>query len=496
MKRMKRFAALGLAAVMTTGLITGCGGSKKSDNGYDQVTYAFVTFNNIPSEEALDDVEEAINKITREKINAEITLMPISIAEYSQKVSLALQGGEKIDVFESLGDFTNCVSQEMALDITDMVSEYAQETYDLIGEDLMNACVIDGSLYGVPTYKPFALTPMVVYRSDIAAELGLDMSAVSSLEDVTAILEQVEAAHPEMTPLAPTQTGDSGLSRMTPEMDFLGDSFASFAGVLVGKDLTVDDFYASDDFMKLCKTARYWYENDLIMKDAATTTSAAAELMASGNYFCYIASYSYPEESTAAQISAQAGGMELGAKIIQEAYVSTSDISALSWMVSSTSDVPEAALKFLNLTFTDPDVINLIIWGIEGRDYVVADNMINYPEGQDSSTVPYTAGLSCGVVGNFFEMYGSKEEELAWELEQNKSCKTSPAMGFVYNNANVTTQYTAVNNVISQYVPGLFCGSLDPETTIPEFLKALNDAGYQDILKDKQDQLNAWAASK
>ncbi|MCR5581691.1 MAG: DUF3502 domain-containing protein, partial [Pseudobutyrivibrio sp.] len=122
------------------------------------------------------------------------------------------------------------------------------------------------------------------------------------------------------------------------------------------------------------------------------------------------------------------------------------------------------------------------------------DNMAVYPDGEDSTTVPYTAGLSCGVVGNFFEMYGSTEDDLAWEQEQNENCAKSAAMGFVYDNSKVTTQYTAVNNVLSQYVPGLFCGSLDPDTAIPEFLKALEDAGYYEILQDKQEQLDAWAA--
>ena len=496
--KLKKCIASTLVGVMTASTLVGCGSgsdSAKSEGDYDQVTYAYVTFNNIPSEEDLDTVEEEINKITREKIGAEITLMPIGIAEYSQKVSLALQGGEKIDLFESLGDFSNCVASDMAYDISDLATEYAPESVELIGQDYLDACRINGSLYGMPTYKPFALTPMIIYRSDIAEELGIDMSQVNNLDDVTAVLEQVEAAYPDMTPLAPTQTGDSGLSRMTPKLDYLGDGFESFAGVMLNDDMKVTDFYASDQFKSLCETARYWYQNDLIMKDAATTTSAAAELMASGNYFAYIASYSYPEESTANQLSAQTGGMPVGARTLQESYVSTSDISGLTWMVASTTDVPEAAMKFLNLTYTDKDIINLIVWGIEGRDYVLTDdNMAVYPDGEDSTTVPYTAGLSCGVVGNFFEMYGSTEDDLAWEQEQNENCAKSAAMGFVYDNSKVTTQYTAVNNVLSQYVPGLFCGSLDPDTAIPEFLKALEDAGYYEILQDKQDQLDAWVA--
>lgn len=219
--------------------------------------------------------------------------------------------------------------------------------------------------------------------------------------------------------------------------------------------------------------------------------------MSSGNYFCYIAAYSYPEEDTAASLQQQCGTYPIGAKIIGDAYLSTADLNGLSWMIASTTDVPEAAMKFLDLTYTDKDVINLLIYGIEGRDYVMNDDgTVSYPEGEDASTVPYTAQLSCGTLGNFFLMHpmeGTNPDSLEWEKEQNETAKTSPAMGFTFDSDSVKTQYTAVKNVISQYLPGLICGSLDPDTEVDKFVQALNDAGYQEILKAKQEQLDTWA---
>lgn len=516
MKNRKKILAVLLAA-MTLGL-TACGSSDSGLSGgneaggaagstegnaagsYEQVVYAYATFNNIPSEKDLDVVEEAINVITREKIGAEVTLMPIFIGEYSSKVSLALQGGEKIDVFESLGDFNNCVASDMAYDITELLDTCAPEVKELIGDDWLAACIKEGKVYGIPTYKPVALTPMVIYRKDIADELGLDMSAVSSIEDVTSVLEQVKASYPDMTPLAPVQTGEIGLAMNYGDIDFLTDDMYTPIGVLMNDDMTVTDLYSTDLFRTRCELVRSWYNDGLVMKDAATTTSMAAELMSSGNYFCYIAAYSYPEEDTAASLEAQCGGYDIGAKMIGDAYLSTSDINALSWMVASTTDVPEAAMKFLNLTFTDEDVINLIIYGIEGRDYVMnEDGSVSYPEGEDSTTVPYTAQLSCGTLGNFFKMYqmeGTNAESLEWELEQNRNAKTSPAMGFTFDSSSLKTQYTAVKNVISQYLPGLTCGSLNPDTEIDKFVQALNDAGYEDILAAKQEQLDAWKAEQ
>ena len=513
MKNKKRILSLILMVVLVIGLVA-CGNKDKAENqsskssksstekakSYDKVVFAYATFNNIPAAEDLDKVEEAINVLTRERIGVEVTLMPISIADYSSKVRLALQGGEQIDIFESFGDFNNSVSSDMTYDITNLIKEYAPETEALVGKQWLDACVQDGKLYGIPTYKPVALTPMVLYRKDIATKLGIDMSKVNSLEDVTAVFEKVKETYPDMIPLAPVQTGEIGLATNWGDVDFLTDDMYTPIGVLIGKDMTVKDLYSSDLFMNRCKLVRSWFEKGLVMKDAATTTSVAAELMASGNYFSYIAAYSYPEADTAAALSAQCGGYELGAKMIGSAYLSTSDLNAVSWMIASTTKVPEAAMKFLNLTYTDEEVINLIIYGLEGRDYVKNDDgTVSYPAGEDATTVPYTAQLTCGIFGNFFLQYpmaGTDPASLSWELEQNRVAKTSPAMGFTFDSSKLKTQYAAVKIVLTKYLPGLSCGTLDPEKEIPNFIEALNSAGYQDILKAKQEQLDAWAAKQ
>jgi putative aldouronate transport system substrate-binding protein len=507
MKRIKKIVAALLTVTMAVGL-SACGSSSSSGEGgsaestensqgsYDKIVYSYATFNNIPSSETLDTVEEAINAITREKIGAEVELMPINIFEYSSNVSLALQGGDQIDVFQTLGDFNTCVSSNMAYDITEIIDSYAPETKELIGDTFLKACTKEGVLYAIPTYKPYALTPMIIYRQDIADELGIDMTKVSSIYDLTSVLEQVKESYPDMMPLIPAQSGVSGMGRTIANVDYLTDDLFAPKGVLIGDDMTVTDLYSTEEFSKRCDLTRTWYNEGLIMQDAATTTSTATELMSSGNSFCYIASYSYPVEDTAASLEGQSGNVDLGAVQIGDAYLATDSINSVSWMVASTSKVPEAALKFINLTFTDEQIVNLLIYGIEGRDYVKdADGYVSYPEGQDAATVPYTAQLSCGTLGNYFKMYpmaGTSKESLVWEEEQNVQAKTSPAMGFTFDASDVKTEYTAVSNVISQYLPGLSCGSVDPQTALPEFIEKLSAAGYDKIIEAKQRQLDIW----
>ena len=441
--------------------------------GYDKVVYAYATFNNIPTAEVLDTVEEKINSVTRDLINVEVELKPISIWEYDSKVSLALQGGEQIDVFQTLGNLNVAIASDMCYDLTDLIPTCAPEAAELVGEDWLKACSFQGSIWGIPTLKPIALTPMVIYRKDLAEELGLDMTKINSVFDLTDTLRAVKAAHPEITPVAAVNAGNIGLQLTVENTDYLTDDYYAPKGVLMNDEMKVVDFYATEEFKAICQLARTWYNEGLVMRDAATTSSTAAELMSTGNYFCYIASYSYPEEDTAASLQAQTGSYPIGAKIVASAFLDTTAINALTWCVASTSKVPEAALKFLNLTFSNSDVVNTLIYGIEGRDYVKKDDgTVNYPD------------------------EGTNPESLAWELDQNKNAKTSAALGFTYDNSRVKTAYTAVTNVIEQYLPALVCGSVDPEVDIPEFVQRLQDAGLQTIIDSKQEQLDAWLASK
>ena len=66
---------------------------------------------------------------------------------------------------------------------------------------------------------------MFIYRKDIADELGIDMSTVNSVEDVTPILEQVKEAKSDMIPLAPVQNGVSGLEMTMGDIDWLSDDY-------------------------------------------------------------------------------------------------------------------------------------------------------------------------------------------------------------------------------------------------------------------------------
>ena len=77
----------------------------------------------------------------------------------------------------------------------------------------------------------------------------------------------------------------------------------------------------------------------------------------------------------------------------------------------------------------------------------------------------------------------------------DNAVKSRP-FGFSFDATSVRTQVSSVNNVITQYFNALTNGELAPSTMIDEFNTALEAAGLNDIIAEKQAQLDAWAAAQ
>lgn len=71
-------------------------------------------------------------------------------------------------------------------------------------------------------------------------------------------------------------------------------------------------------------------------------------------------------------ISEEYIGEEVVCLATKDVYVGVKGTLGALWVVPKTSTNPEAAMKFLELMYTDEDIINLLAIGIEGRDYVVS----------------------------------------------------------------------------------------------------------------------------
>ena len=75
----------------------------------------------------------------------------------------------------------------------------------------------------------------------------------------------------------------------------------------------------------------------------------------------------------------------------------------------------------------------------------------------------------------------------------NDEAQASKAMGFTWDNSDVSAEYTALANVYAEYQAQLELGFVDPDVVVPEMEERLKAAGLDDYIAAKQAALDAWA---
>ncbi|CAM4212868.1 ABC transporter substrate-binding protein [Paenibacillus alkaliterrae] len=484
-------------------LIAACGTNSGSDNTAEkasesnesgevseapyEVVYAFPIFQSVPKD--LNLVQDEINKISKAKINVTVKLLPISISAWTNQINLMMTSGEKLDMLAHF-DYSTQVSKGKLYPIGDIMEQYGKGIIDALGQDYYNATKINGKSYGVPSIRDLAQDYGYIIRKDLVEKHNIDLSQVKTYEDYEKIFSVIKAKEPNMVGVT-NMSGNSVLGTYSTR-DSLGDDF----GVLLNNgqtDFEIVNWFATDEYAQQLKTIRKWYQAGYILKDAAQNQEATQAIIKAGKA---AGNFSHMKPGFEAQES-RGIGMKVVAVRTAPAVAKTSTVTNVMLGVSSNAEKPEKVLQFLNLMYTDKDIVNLFDWGIEGKHYVKMegqDNMIKYPDGVDGDNVGYFGyGWMHGnqFLSQVFE--GDDPEVFIKQAEFNKTAVKSKALGFTFNSEPVKTEVAAATGVLQQFRRGLESGVLDVDKELPKFIAKLKDAGIDKIMEEKQKQLDEWA---
>lgn len=504
LKKVISFLLMGCIAVG----ITACGGDSSSsgssgntasedgsaaedDGEIEQLVVAIRCSGTVPSEEDINRVEEALNEVVREKIQAEVELVIIQASSYQQQMTLMLSGSEQVDVmFVSSAMLASTISSEQIMPLEELLDEYGQGIKDALGEELLSCGYFDGTLYVLPVNTEVCLgMGYYVMREDLVEKYDIDVDSITTYDDLTEVFQIIHDNEPDITVVSPNGTS---FMQYNCQWDKLGDYF----GVLDEcglKDLTVVNLFETENYKYFLSVMREWYERGFISQDVTNVTEGGATQMSAGTLFAYAASN---KPGIDVQEEQSSGCDVVGVQVLQTIKITNNNGQ---WAIPENSANPEKAMEFLNLMYTDSDVINYLAYGIEGEDYVVHDDgRIGYPDGLDSTTVGYSMASAIWSLGNQFNAYVWETNDLdIWEQtkEYQDSAEASLAFGFVWDPTPVSNQVAAVQNVYDQYTSSLENGVVDPESTLEEMNEKLYAAGLQDIIDEKQAQLDEWAAA-
>lgn len=145
---------------------------------------------------------------------------------------------------------------------------------------------------------------------------------------------------------------------------------------------------------------------------------------------------------------------------------------------------------FLNLLNTDPTVMTLLNYGVEGYTYEQNLDGTIYFTNERANYLPWRNGL--GNVRILPPTMG--EDSSYWEHFSTfyNSAEVLPCKGFIFDSSELYTECVKLESVSYTYAYMLLSGSANPKTELPKFLNALKDAGIEKFVEEANKQLKAY----
>jgi len=469
--------------------------AKAAETGtYTKIVHALFTWTGEPT--GMVRVQEAMNVILRDQLGIEVELIMMDAASYRQNLRLMLTSGtEQIDWFmgTSLG-YSTAVNDGFLYDLEqdDLLATYGAGIVDMIDKVYLDACRFAGGLYGLPPMKDYAIEAGCFmigkqYLDGIGYQYTeVDNEVKSSWEEVENIFDQLHAKYPEkyVYAIIANQIGQG-----TSVDSIGGDSYGVLIDIENGREVV--DLFSSDLYMEMCQRMYRWNQKGFISQDALTDSTAASARIRAGNHMAYM-SQSKPGYKT--QVLAEAGEEMILFICGDNVIKSTGCNNTLASMNQGTED-PIAAMQYMEALYCNADLANLIVWGEEGKDYVLTDDgHITFADGLDASTAEYYHTMNWELPNQYaaHSWVGDPLNLGEVTMSFNNGAKKSIALGFTFDNSEYLAELTALNNVSDQYQKGLLLGFVDPETGIPEFVNALKDAGLEKYIAAKQAAYDEW----
>lgn len=436
-------------------------------------------------------VQEAVNKYLKEKLNANLQLNAIPWASWSQKMPLVFQTGEQADLVWTGGaTFYADVAKKAYQPLEELLDKYGQDLKKTIDPDFLKAPVVNGKLYAIPTNKEKVYQNAMFLRKDLVEKYKIDTKSVKTLADLAPLFEKVKS-EPGITPAFkpqdfikyfPTASDNPDLVEL-PELPYA--MFNKKTGEVVNA-------FAQPQTLKKYEIAREWYQAGYANKDAATNQDDAWSTIKNGKSWIGFGS----AKPGSASIISQAVAHEMAAVPIKQPIIDSATLTGSMLGIPTASKDPARAMMVLNLLHTDPYLENLIVFGIEGRQYEkVSGTIIKLPQGAAApSDTGYAPGINWEIGNQYIQYLYNTENPNQWEEYKawGKEGKASFLLGFTFDPSPVKNEVAALDNVRLTTENLLTTGSVDTQSSYQKFLKDLQDKKIDTVLKEVKTQIDAW----
>lgn len=471
-------------ATMVIGVRALCQEQEKVFAREEEVTLNVMMRYDFVIPEDFELVAQSADKMIEEKIGIHVNFIPVLPMTQKKERAIAEKEGTIIDVTSKLaGDF-------VYRELDDLLPLYGQDILKIASPKEIENTMKNGHLYELPSKADCAASAGIAFRKDILDEYEIDLKGIQTVEEIDQIFAFLNEKEPDLTVTSPLWTQKGFLLRY-----YFFDSLPNTIFDISPGSGAVRNPFETEEYFAWISMFRKWYQLGYLPEELPLQNIKGSEMVKAGkliSYFCACKPGIEWEESVSS-------GQEMVIIPLLEPCITNSSVRISPWGITQECEHPEEAMKFLNLLYSDAELVNLLTYGLEGIHYQVLDNgMIDFAEGVTADTSGYHPNMGWSFPNQTLSYIWNGNDPDLWEKtrEFQDNAKTAEATGFWFDDTKVSEQNRKLNEIAKEYTYGLETGMLDPEIYLPQMLSEMEEAGSQDVKEEIERQYQKWKDEK
>lgn len=438
-----------------------------------------------------DFVENELNDRLKQDLNMKLELTYIPWSNYQQKLELALSTGEQYDLFWYGAPFVSVYYTKGYIQpLDELMDRYGQDLIKHIPAENFKQNVIDGRLWAIPSqaFTSAGKFSSVMVRQDLLEQAG--MSGIQTIADLELFYRRMQAIDPSYYGYLETDRGHELLWRELTDRNYssLDERMLFMVDEDSGEMLS---YVESDLYRKVAKLRESWVKMGIIDKNLVGNPAAKIDQENAGRLLFRVGAVSRAMENLQTARNADPGARLREYYLAKDKPKFITTPSNEAFMITAASKNPQRAIMFMNWILHSEENYNFIIYGVEGKDYILENGKIKQLT-HDQLMYEWMWRNQ-----DYFIAPADVEDDIIRDMLANDTnSRISKLSGFHFNEAPVKYELAQVMAVYKEKFEPINFGLAGYDEYYDDAIAALKKAGFDAVFAELKKQFAEFAGKQ